>query len=414
MSQSSTAGTMTPFWRSLPFIIACGGLVAMASFGPRSSMGLFLAPMTEVRGWSRETFALAIAVQNLLWGIGQPFAGAFADRYGTTRVLIAGAVLCGGGMMLMAWAPTPFWLHISAGLLFGIGLSASSFSIVLAAYGRIVSPEKRSIAFGIGTAAGSFGQFLFAPLGQALIDGYGWQMALIALGGLTFVLISAFSVPLKGKPAAHASQFGGRDQSIPEALAEAFGHPSYLLLVAGFFVCGFHLAFITVHLPAYIVDKGLDPSWGGWSIAMIGLFNVVGSLVAGSLGQRHPKQIILAVIYLARAAIIVFFILLPLSPVTLMIFSASMGLLWLATVPPTSGLVAVMFGPRYMATLFGVVFLSHQIGSFIGVWLGGRLYDTTGSYDVVWWISVGLGIFAAIVHWPIKDEAIERPLSPAE
>ncbi len=214
----------------------------MASFGPRSSMGLFLAPMMDAHGWSRETFALAIAIQNLLWGIGQPFAGAFADKYGTTRVLLAGAVLIGGAFLIMAWAPTPLWLHISAGLLFGLGLSASSFSIVLAAFSRLVSPEKHSVAFGIGTAAGSFGQFLFAPLGQALIDGFGWQQVLIDLGGLTFVLIVVFSLPLKGKPAAHSTHAGGRDQTISEALAEAFSHPSYLLLVAGFFVCGFHLA----------------------------------------------------------------------------------------------------------------------------------------------------------------------------
>ncbi|WP_319772939.1 MFS transporter [Breoghania sp.] len=413
MSQDRSETAATPFWRAVPFIIVCGSVVAMASFGPRSSMGLFLAPMTETRGWSRETFALAIAIQNLLWGLGQPIAGGFADRYGTTRVLIAGALLTGAALILMPLSTSPFMFHLSAGVLFGLGLSACSFSIVLAAFGRIVSPARRSIAFGIGTAAGSFGQFLFAPLGQALIDTQGWQNALQTLGFLTFGLIFLFSLALKGKPWPQPLQGSERDQTIMEALSEALRHPSYLLLVAGFFVCGFHLAFVTVHLPAYLIDRGLDPVWGGWSIACIGLFNIIGALAAGQLGQRHPKQIMLVWIYLARAALIVFFVLTPISPVTVLIFSAALGLLWLATVPPTSGLVAVMFGPRYMAMLFGVVFLSHQIGSFIGVWLGGRLYDTTGSYDVVWWISVALGLFAAAVHWPIKEQEIDRPIIAA-
>ncbi|AXS39550.1 MFS transporter [Breoghania sp. L-A4] len=405
-------GSAVPFWRSVPFIILCGCVIATISFGPRSAMGLFLAPMTEAKGWTREIFALSIAVQNLLWGIGQPIAGALADRYGTGRVLAGGGVLYALSLFAMSWAPSPLWLHLSAGVGIGIALAACSFSIVLAAFGRIVTPAQRSIAFGIGTAAGSFGQFLFAPLGQALISNYGWQQALVLLGGLMLVL-PLFAMALKGKPAPHAVRPGEKDQSMVEALTEAFGYRSYLLLVAGFFVCGFHVAFITVHLPAFIVDKGLDPSWGGWAIALIGLFNIVGSLVSGALGGRLPKQLMLAAIYAARGVVIMLFVLLPVTPVTVLAFSATIGFLWLSTVPPTSGLIAVMFGPRYMATLFGFAFFSHQIGSFLGVWLGGLLYDRTGSYDVVWWLGVALAAFAAVVHLPIKDSPVAR-LMPAE
>lgn len=411
-SETKTDTTATPFWRSVPFIIVCGCIIAAVSFGPRSAMGLFLAPMTDAKGWTREIFALSIAIQNLLWGVGQPIAGAIADRYGTARVLAVGGVLYGLALLVMSWAPTPMWLHLSAGVMIGVALAACSFSIVLAAFGRVVTPEKRVLAFGIGTAAGSFGQFLFAPLGQALISGYGWQEALIFMAVLMAVVpILAFS--LMGKPAAHPVHAGEKDQTIMEAISEAFGYRSFLLLVAGFFVCGFHVSFITVHLPPYIVDIGLDPKWGGWAIALIGLFNIAGSLVSGALGGRYPKQIMLSLIYLARAVIIALFVLLPPSPLTVLVFSASMGFLWLSTVPPTSGLVAVMFGPRYMATLFGFVFFSHQVGAFLGVWMGGLLYERTGSYDVVWWLGVALGIFAAIVHWPIKEQPVAR-LAPAE
>lgn len=402
----------TPFWRSVPFIILCGCVIATISFGPRSAMGLFLAPVTETRDWTREIFALSIAIQNLIWGAGQPVAGALADRYGTARVLAGGGVCYALALVVMAWAPTPLWLHLSAGVLIGLALAACSFSIVLAAFGRVVSPEKRVIAFGIGTAAGSFGQFLFAPLGQALISNYGWQEALIILGALMLV-VPVLAIALKGKPAAHAVAAGEKDQSLFEAITEAFGYRSFVLLVAGFFVCGFHVAFITVHLPPYIVDLGLDPKWGGWAIALIGLFNIAGSLVSGALGSRFPKQIMLTLIYFFRAVAIMLFILIPASPATVLVFSAAMGFLWLSTVPPTSGLVAVMFGQRYMATLFGFVFFSHQVGAFLGVWLGGMLYDQTGSYDVVWWLGVALGLFAAIVHWPISEAPVTR-LQPAE
>jgi MFS family permease len=389
--------------RALPFIIGAGCLIAILSFGPRSALGLFFTPMIEARGWSREVAALAIAIQNLLWGAGQPIAGMVADRYGTGRVLVAGAILYAIGLIGTASVTSGLMLQLFLGVFLGLGLAAASFSIVLAAFGRAVTPEKRSIAFGIGTAAGSLGQFLFAPLGLALINTFGWDTALIILG-VGMLAIIPLATALRGR----ANTYAGPAQSIPQAMREAFGHGSYVLLVIGFFVCGFHVAFITTHLPPFIADMGLAPGWGAWAIALIGLFNIVGSLAAGFLGQRLPKQKSLAFIYLARSVVILLFILVPVSPASVLVFAAAMGLLWLSTVPLTSGLVAVMFGPRYMATLFGFVFFSHQIGAFLGVWLGGRLYDQTGSYDIVWYISIGLGVFAAAVHWPISEAPVAR------
>ncbi len=385
---------------ALPIVIVAGCLISLLSFGPRSIMGLFLAPMTEARGWSREIFALSIALQNIVWGIGQPIAGAIADRYGSGRVLAGGGVVYAAGLALMAWAPDPLWLNVSAGLMVGTGMAAGSFTIVLAAFGRRVPPEKRSIVFGIGTAAGSMGQFVFAPFGQALIQNFGWGEALLVLAVVTMA-IPVLSIALAGKPGAEGQAI--REQTFGQALSEAFSHRSYLLLTAGFFVCGFHVAFVTAHLPAFIVDRGLDPRIGAWSLALIGLFNVIGSLSAGYIGQHYSKPIFLSLIYLARAVLIAAFVLLPTTPASVLIFASVLGLLWLSTVPPTTGLVAIMFGPKYMGTLMGIVFLSHQVGAFLGVWLGGRLYDQTGSYDVVWWLGVALGIFAALVHWPIRE-----------
>jgi MFS family permease len=369
-------------------------------------MGLFLAPMTEARGWSREMFALAIAIQNIMWGIGQPIAGAIADRWGSGRVLAGGGLIYAAGLAIMSWAPNAVWLHLSAGVMIGIGMAAASFSIVLAAFGRRVPPEKRSIVFGVGTAAGSMGQFVFAPFGQTLIQTLGWSEALVVLAG-TVLVIPLLSIVFAGKPGAEAQSV--REQSLGQALSEAFAYRSYQLLTAGFFVCGFHVAFITTHLPPYIVDRGLNPTIGAWALALIGLFNVIGSLASGWIGQHYPKPSFLSLIYLLRAVAFALFVMLPVTPLSVLVFAAVIGLLWLSTVPPTSGLVAIMFGPKYMATLMGIVFFSHQGGAFLGVWLGGRLYDETGSYDVVWWLGVALGIFAAIVHWPIQ----ERPAHAA-
>ncbi len=392
---------------NVPLVIVCGCVIALLSFGPRSAMGFFFQPMTEAHDWSREIFALAIAIQNLIWGAAQPVAGMMADRYGTWKTMSLGAVLYAAGLLLMANAETPMALHLSGGVLIGLGIAFSSFSLVIAAFGRVVTPEQRSIAFGIGTASGSLGQFVFAPLGNSLIEGVGWQETLIVFSGL-LMAIPLLAIALRGRPHAPASMGLGPDQSLTQAMAEAFGTRSFLLLTLGFFVCGFHVAFITVHLPPYIADLGLDPSWGAIAIALIGLCNIVGSLVSGYIGGRYSKSHFLSLIYFARAIVITVFILVPASPLTVLVFAAAMGFLWLSTVPPTSGLVAVMFGPRYMATLFGFVFFSHQIGSFLGVWLGGYLYDTTGSYDAIWWMGIALGLFAAVIHWPIKEQPVAR------
>jgi MFS family permease len=383
-------------------MVVAGCVIAMLSFGPRSVMGLFLAPMTQAHDWSRELFALAIAIQNIMWGFGQPIAGAIADRWGSGRVLAGGGVIYAAGLAIMSWAPSAAWLHLSAGVLVGLGMAAASFSIVLAALGKRVRPEQRSVLFGIGTAAGSMGQFVFAPLGQSLIAHQGWVQALLVMAAM-MLAIPVLAIAFAGRPTVEGIAF--RQQSLSEAIVQAFGHRSFNLLVAGFFVCGFQLAFITTHLPPYLADLGMDPRLGAWALALIGLCNVVGSFASGVIGQRYPKPIFLSLIYLARAAAIVFLLLMPPSAATVLVFAAAMGFLWLSTVPPTSGLVAIMFGPRYMATLMGIVFFSHQVGSFLGVWLGGRLYDQTGSYDVVWWLSVALGVFAAIVHWPIQERA---------
>lgn len=392
-------------WYYAPVIVVVAGcLVAMVNFGVRSSFGLFTAPISEANGWPREIFSFAMAMQNLLWGIATPIAGALADRYGAARVLMLGAVFYAIGTLMMALTSTPVMFNIGGGILVGIGVALSSFGIVMAALGRIVPPEKRSWAFGIATAAGSFGQFIFAPLTGALIAAYGWQNALLVLAASTLVII-VFALPLmvQNRTAGRPQQ-GEADMTMREAIGTAFGHGSYLLLVAGFFVCGFQLAFITVHLPPYLAEHGISKEFAGLAIGAIGLFNVVGSYASGVIGGRGEKRIPLSMIYLLRSIAIAAFVLLPITPLTTIIFTASMGLLWLSTVPLTMGLVTVMFGTRYMATLYGFVFLSHQIGSFLGVWLGGRLYDQLGSYDQVWWMGVALGIFAAVVNLPIREQ----------
>ncbi|MCG8447823.1 MAG: MFS transporter [Hyphomicrobiales bacterium] len=393
-------------WRTPTIIILAGCLIGLITFGPRSIMGLFLGPMTIENNWSRETFALAIAVQNLLWGLGQPMAGVIADRFGTAKVVAFGALAYAGGLALMAYSDTPILLNMSAGLLIGFGLSGSAMFLVLSSFAKLLPASQRSLAFGLGTAAGSMGQFVFAPLGVAFIDAYGWQTTLLIMAAIILVVPLLAGV-LRSDPAEEAAQPGG-SQSVMEALSEAFQHKSYNLLVIGFFVCGFHVAFITTHLPPFLADEGIDPAWGGWAIAIIGLFNVFGAFTSGVLSGRMPKPQLLVYIYSARSVVILLFLLAPVSPFSVILFSAAIGLLWLSTVPPTSALVAVMFGTRYMATLYGFVFFSHQVGAFLGVWLGGRLFDTFGSYDVVWWLSVALGVFAALIHWPIKDAPVRR------
>lgn len=401
--------------RAIWLVLICGSLISLISFGLRSSFGLFTDPLSAAHGWGREVFALAVAVQNLAWGIAQPLAGIVVDRYGPARVLAAGGLLYALGMVLMAYSDTAVTLNLSAGVMVGVALGGASTFTVVAAFARLVPEERRSWAMGLGTAAGSLGQFLFAPLGQAFILAYGWQTALVLLGGFA-ALVPLLALPMRRheKRAPVAGGVATLPFAVGPAVARAMRHRSYVLLVAGFFTCGFQLSFITVHLPPYLTDIGAAPSLAGWAIAVIGLFNVVGAYMSGSLAAWLPKRYILAVIYLGRAVAIALFMLLPLSTPMVLLFSAVIGLLWLSTVPPTSGLVVVMFGTRYVATLYGLVFLSHQVGSFAGVWLGGLLYEATGSYLVVWWLCVALGAFAALVHLPIAERpAEEAMLAPA-
>jgi predicted MFS family arabinose efflux permease len=351
-------------------------------------------------------FSLALAMQNLLWGAAQPFAGAIADRYGALRVLAGGAVLYVLGLVLMADAHSPAMLELSAGALVGFGLAGCSFTIVLAAFGKLLPSQWRSLAFGAGTAAGSFGQFLFSPLAVALSDGFGWQGALIGFAGLCLIMLP-LSLALATPPTV-AAPGATESQSLMQALPEALRHRSYLLVVLGFFTCGFQLAFITIHMPAYLVDNGLSADVGKWTLAAIGLFNIVGSLSSGWLGGRLPKRYILSVIYLIRALAVLAFISFPVTPASAIVFGAVMGLLWLSTVPPTNGLIAVMFGTRWLAMLTGFAFFSHQVGGFLGVWIGGLAYERTGSYDVVWWLSILFGVLSALVNLPIVEKPFQR------
>ncbi|MEO0635693.1 MAG: MFS transporter [Pseudomonadota bacterium] len=392
-------------------VVVCGCLIGTLTFGPRSAMGLFLTPMTDANGWSREIFAFSIAVQNLVWGAVQPFAGGFADRYGTWRVITFGAAIYVFGLVLMSMATDPVGLHLTAGVLVGIGIASSAFFLVLAAFARIVPEQYRGLVFGLGTAASSAGQLVFAPLGQAFIDGYGYQTALLLLA-MMVATVPILAITLRGKPEVSAQPDGRSDQTIRQALAEAFSTRSYVLLVLGFFVCGYHVAFITVHLPSYIVDICGPTPLAAWSIAIIGAFNIIGAIGSGTLMSRFPKRYILSGIYLGRVVVIMAFVLLPVTQGSIIVFSAAMGILWLSTVPPTQGLVAVFFGTRYMAMLFGIAFFSHQVGSFLGIWLGGVIYDATGNYDLMWWTSVAAGLFAAAAHWPIREQAVAR-LQPA-
>jgi MFS family permease len=410
--QTASSGSAVAFWRNPIVLVLCGCLIAMISFGPRSSLGFFLAPLSQTHHWGRDVFAFALAIQNLLWGIGQPVAGAIADRYGAPRVLALGAVLYGLGLALMGYSTTPLTLTLSAGVLIGFGLSGCAFTIVVGALGKLVPPEWRSTAFGFGTAAGSFGQFLFSPLAVALMGSLGWQTTLLIFAVL-MVLILPLSLVLSAPRKNPNTSATAPAQSLRHALAEAFAHRSYVLLVLGFFTCGFQLAFVTVHLPSYLLDRGMSAEIGGWTLATIGLFNIIGSVSAGYLGNRFPKRYILSSIYFARALSIAAFILLPASPTATLVFGAVTGLLWLSTVPPTSSLVALMFGTRWLAMLFGFAFLSHQIGGFLGVWLGGVVFDAYGSYNPVWWLSVAFGVASAVINLPIVEKPVDRPAAAA-
>jgi MFS family permease len=401
-------------WRTPIVILTCGCLISLLGFGPRSTFGFFLSPMSSAHGWGRDVFALALAVQMLLWGAAQPFAGAIADRFGATPVLGVGALLYALGLVAMAHATTPDMLTLSAGVLIGFGLAGSSFTLVIGAFGRLMPPSWRTLAFGAGTAAGSFGQFLFSPLAVALIDKFGW-LTTLGLFSIIVLLIAPLALAL-ATPRREPQPSGAAapDQSLVQALVEAFRYPSYLLLVLGFFTCGFQIFFITVHLPAYLIDRGLPAELGGWTIAIIGLFNIVGAVGSGWLGTIMPNRLILSAIYFARSLAIAIFVALPASPAATLVFGAVTGLLWLSTVPPTSALVALMFGTRWLTTLFGFAFFSHQVGGFLGVWLGGVLFERTGSYDAIWMLSILLGVISAVVNLPIVEKPVVRPaLAPA-
>ncbi|MCL4680711.1 MAG: MFS transporter [Rhodocyclaceae bacterium] len=395
--------------RTATLLLICGSIVVSLSLGIRHTFGLFLQPMTQDLSWSREAFSFAIALQNLIWGAGGPVTGWLADRFGAGKVVFGGGLLYAAGVGLMAYSTTPFMFTLSAGVLVGLGLSATTFSVIYGAVGRAVAPEKRAISLAIVGAAGSFGQFLLVPSGQYLIGGMGWFAALM---GLTFA--AALMAPLAlgtAERTAHPGSAAAVAQSAGEAVREAFGERAFWLLTLGYFVCGFQVVFIGAHLPSYVIDKGLTANTGMLALALIGLFNIFGTYGFGLAGGRWSKKKLLAAIYLARSIIIVLFLLAPLSHLSVAIFAAAMGLLWLGTVPLTNGLVAQIFGVKYLAMLSGFVFFSHQLGSFLGVWLGGLVFDLTGAYDIVWMISIALGVLAALVNLPVDERPLAR-LSP--
>ncbi len=402
MTDSATASAA--FRRQVIVIIAAASVVAALSFGIRSSFGIFLQPVSADLGWGREIFAFSIALSSVLWGAAQPFAGMLADRFGSGRVLAAGALMYAAGIALMAWSSTPLAAHLTIGVLVGLGNAGCGLWIVYAAVARAAAPERRTLAVGIVSAAGSFGQFAVVPVGQAFLDAYGWQTAFVLLGIAALAML-----PMAGAITGRAAAPAVAPQRFRAALTEAARHRGYLLLNAGFFVCGFQVIFISTHLPAYVADRGLPAEVGAWTLALVGLVNIVGSIVSGMLGDRFSKKSLLTLLYLGRAVMIAAFVLTPPSVAGTLTFGVVMGLVWFSVIPLTTALVAQIFGSQYLGTLSGIVFLSHQTGAFLGAWLGGRLFDATGSYDVTWWIAVALGLVAAALHYPID----ERPLGRA-
>ena len=391
---------------SIGQVLACGGLIVTLSMGIRHGFGLWLQPMTQAMDWTRQDFALAIAVQNLVWGFTGIFAGMLADRFGAFKVIVGCAVLYALGLVGMAYSATPLVFAITAGVLIGMAQSGTTYAVIYGVIGRNVDASRRSWAMGIAAAAGSFGQFLMVPTEGRLISQFGWQQALVLLG-MAALLIVPLARGLR-EPGFAGGALLKREQTIGQALREAFSYPSFQLLMAGYFVCGFQVVFIGVHLPSYLKDQGLSPQVASYALALVGLFNVIGTYAAGSLGQRLPKKNILAFIYFARSVVITVFLLAPLSPMSVYLFSAVMGMLWLSTVPPTTAVVAQIFGVAHLSMLGGFVFFSHQIGSFMGVWLGGYLYDRLGSYDIVWLLTIALGVLAGLVNLPVRENAIQR------
>lgn len=384
------------------FVLACAIVVLLLAMGVRATFGLFMQPMGMARGFSRETFSFAFALQSIAWGLGAPLLGALADKFGSGRTIALGAVLYAAGMAGTALATTTAELYLTAGLMVGLGQAGTTFGVILGVVGRTFSPAQRSLALGMASAGGSLGQFLLMPFGHALIGVFDWQGAMFVLAGLCGIsLLLAWW--LRGRPTVPA----GADVKLADAFREAVGDRSYHFLFWSFFVCGFHTAFITLHLPAFVVDQGLSAGHGAMAVAMIGLFNVAGSWACGYFGGKGSKRTLLAWVYGLRALSIVVLLVAPLTPFTLYLFAASMGLLWLGTVPLTNGLVGQIYGLRYVSTLYGLIFLGHQVGSFVGVWLGGWAFEATGSYDVMWWLGIALALGAAAITWPID----ERPLA---
>lgn len=401
---------MTRNWRTPGVIIVCGGIILTVALGVRHNFGLYLQPMTLDLGIGREVFSFAIALQNLLYGLAQPFTGMIADKFGAARVLIAGALFYAAGLALMSVSGTSWELNLSGGLLIGIALGCTGFSIVFGVVGRAVPAHKRTAALGVIGAAGSFGQFVMLPYGQMLISSIGWQQALLILA-LTVLVVIPLSSALVEDKKAQAAQF--HKQSIPEALREAFTHRGYVLLCLGYTVCGFQLMFISVHFPAYLLDQRMTPQTGMTALALIGLFNIFGSYAWGWLGGRYTKKYLLSSLYFIRALAIALFVLMPLSPLSVYVFAATIGFLWLGTVPLTNGLIAQVFGVQYLSTLGGSAFLFHQTGSFLGVWLGGWLFDSTGSYGIMWTLTIAMGVVAALLNLPIDEREIVRPAPAA-
>ncbi len=400
---------MNPNPQRLPLLrlLICSSLILTLTMGIRHGFGLWLQPVTQDQGWTRETFSFAIAVQNLSWGLFGILAGILADRWGGWRVLIGGGLLWALGLSGMALSPSPLTFTLSAGVLIGAAQAASTYSVIYGIIGRQIDPERRSWAMGLTAAAGSFGQFLMVPTEGWLISDLGWQQALLALAAAT-LLIWPLAMLLREPDAAQGAASGSPQQSILQALREAASYPSFRLLMGAYFVCGFQVVFIGVHLPSYLKDQGLAPQVASTALALIGLFNVFGTYGVGMLGQRWPKRYLLAGIYGTRSVAITIFLLAPLTPWSVYLFAAAMGLLWLSTVPPTNAIVAQIFGVRHFSMLSGFVFCSHQVGSFTGVWLGGLLYDRNGNYDLVWLISIGLGLLATAVSLPVRETAILR------
>ncbi len=387
-------------------VLVCGAAIVTLSMGIRHGFGLWLQPITTAQGWSRETFSFALAIQNLSWGLFGIFAGMAADRFGAFRVLLAGAVLYVGGLAGMALSTSSITFALTTGVLIGAAQAGTTYAVIYGVIGRQIPAEKRSWAMGVAAAAGSFGQFLMVPVEGWLISSFGWQEALLILAAAV-LLIVPLALGLR-EPGFASGTAPVREQSIMSALREAFRYRSFQLLMAGYFVCGFQVVFIGVHMPSYLKDNGLSPQVASYALALIGLFNVFGTYAAGALGQHWPKRHILAFIYLARAVAIAVFLVVPLSPTSVYVFSGVMGLLWLSTIPPTNAVVAQIFGVAHLSMLGGFVFFSHQIGSFLGVWLGGVLYDRTGSYDIVWYIAIALGVFAALINLPVRESPIAR------